>query len=100
MRKSPSRRSISLKSCRLIKPTRYLIVRTSKGLGILEVSSVTGFTRLKLTVYRSQVFSHACQHFAAVGGDEHVIFDSHATPVRDVDSRLNGDYHARLKDRI
>ena len=41
MRRSPSRRSISLRSCRPMSRTRYLMERRSKGLGILEGSSAT-----------------------------------------------------------
>src|SRR6266851_295319 len=41
MRNSPSRKSISVKSCRPISATNSLMVRMSKGPGVFEVSLAT-----------------------------------------------------------
>src|SRR5205814_2139915 len=111
IRKSPSRKSISLRSCWLISPTRYLIVRTSKGLGLFEASSATTSpdttvrspwsvaNQLRTTDYGqnakgsikpqpAQVLRYGCQHLVAIGCDQYIIFNSHAAPSREVDPRF------------
>src|SRR5947209_1839829 len=100
IRKSPSRKSISFRSCWLISPTRYLIVRTSKGLGLFEASSATvapavcflmlapGWRRSKIKHQNPQLLGYARQHFAALGRHQHIVFDAHAAPSREVDARF------------
>src|SRR5262245_15385057 len=115
MRRSPSRRSISLKSCRVIRATRFLIVLRSKGRELSDASLATTFplpgtgafafrfrscsaTRSRSHVDGGPVLAHAGQHLAAVRGDQHIIFNATAAPAGQIDSGLHREHHAGLQD--
>src|SRR5262245_60433334 len=122
-RLSPSRRSISLRSCSVIRATSALTVRTSKGAGSFEESSATEdswmsifpgtgsplggvdeprltesrFTGSKLHDVGCQVARHAGELFGPVGRHQHVVFNADAEFIGQVDARFDRHHHAGLQ---
>src|SRR5262245_10203716 len=121
IRSSPSRRSISVRSCRPMRRTRYLIVLTSKGMGEglgLPVGSpsVTAYSifdrrffdsrcghfelNMLVRANRRQLTRNAGQALAAGLGDQEVVFDSHAAPTGQIQARLDGRHHSGCEHHV
>src|SRR5262245_10186138 len=97
-----------------MSPTSDLMVRTSNGPVLLAFSSggVSPFffggliPSGRVLTYNScleflnvlvPALGNMREDFVAVGSDEQVVLDAHASDARKVDARLNGHDHARLK---
>src|SRR5437660_1695202 len=70
------------------------------GYFVIRHSSRHSSFLLAITEHRCKLLGHAGQDFAAVGGDEDVVFQPDAAPAGQIDSWLDGKNHAGLEDRL